>query len=105
MNSLKEARRTPESGTLLELAESCELDPEFSCQVGSCGTCRTKLLAGAVTYLKEPAAPLAEDEVLICCAKPAEPQGEGEGRIQLAMRHRPGPSSTRRCRGCAPTGC
>ena len=85
LNSLKEARWTPESGTLLELAESRGLDPEFSCRVGSCGTCRTKLLAGAVTYLKEPAAPLAEDEVLICCAVPAEPQGDDEDRIQLAL--------------------
>ena len=85
MNSLKEARWTPESGTLLELAESRGLDPEFSCRVGSCGTCRTKLLAGAVTYVKEPSAPIAEDEVLICCAVPAEQEREGEDRIQLGL--------------------
>jgi ferredoxin len=85
MNALKEARWTPESGTLLELAESRGLDPEFSCRVGSCGTCRTKLLAGAVTYVKEPTAPMAEDEVLICCAVPAEQEGEGEDRIKLAL--------------------
>lgn len=85
MNSLKEARWTPESGSLLELAESRGLDPEFSCRVGTCGTCRTKLVAGAVTYLKQPSAPIAEDEVLICCAVPAEQEGDGEDRIQLAL--------------------
>jgi ferredoxin-NADP reductase len=85
MNSLKEARWTPEAGTLLDLAEARGLNPEYSCRVGSCGTCRTRLLAGAVTYLKEPAAPVADDEVLICCAVPAEQQGDGEGRIQLAL--------------------
>jgi ferredoxin-NADP reductase/predicted pyridoxine 5'-phosphate oxidase superfamily flavin-nucleotide-binding protein len=85
MNSLKEARWTPEAGTLLDLAEARGLKPEYSCRMGSCGTCRTKLLAGAVTYLNEPAAELAKDEVLICCAVPAEREGNSEDRIQLAL--------------------
>ncbi|MCX4194322.1 pyridoxamine 5'-phosphate oxidase family protein [Methylobacterium organophilum] len=77
----KEARWTPNSGSLLDLAEARGLAPDFSCREGSCGTCRTKLLAGAVTYLREPSAPVAEDEVLICSAVPAE----GTGRVQLAL--------------------
>jgi uncharacterized protein len=85
MDSLKEARWTPESGTLLELAEARGLEPDFSCREGTCGTCRTKLLKGAVTYVREPTAGVAADEVLICCAVPAE-QGSGEeDRIQLAL--------------------
>lgn len=83
--TLKEARWMPESGTLLELAESRGLNPEFSCRMGTCGTCRTKLVAGAVTYLKEPGAAVADGEVLICCAVPAEQDGDGEDRIQLAL--------------------
>jgi ferredoxin-NADP reductase len=79
--SLKEARWTPESGTLLELAESRGLTPEFSCRSGTCGTCKTKLLGGSVTYTKDPTAPRAKDEVLICCAVPT---GE-EGPIHLAL--------------------
>ena len=75
----------PESGTLLELAEARGLAPEFSCREGSCGTCRTRLIKGAVTYLKEPTAEVGEDEVLICCAVPALEQAEGENRIQLAL--------------------
>jgi ferredoxin-NADP reductase/predicted pyridoxine 5'-phosphate oxidase superfamily flavin-nucleotide-binding protein len=80
-NSLKEARWTPGSGTLLDLAEARDLQPDFSCREGNCGTCRTKLVKGAVTYVKEPAAEVDEDEVLLCCAVPASQ----EGGVQLAV--------------------
>lgn len=83
--SLKEARWAPESGTLLDLAEARGLSPAFSCREGNCGTCRTRLLAGDVTYVKEPTAEVADDEVLICCAVPAKPDGDGENRIQLDL--------------------
>ncbi|MGY4476402.1 ferredoxin-NADP reductase [Bradyrhizobium sp. USDA 3364] len=83
--SLKEARWTPESGTLLELAEARGLSPAFSCREGNCGSCRTRLQAGAVTYVKEPTAGVADDEVLICCAVPAKPAAEGDDRIQLEL--------------------
>ncbi|GJD51287.1 Flavohemoprotein [Methylobacterium crusticola] len=81
LNSSKEVRWTPEAGTLLELAEARGLSPEFSCRTGTCGTCRTKLMAGAVTYAKAPSAPHAEDEVLICSATPAD----GSGPVHLAL--------------------
>lgn len=83
--SLKEARWTPEAGTLLELAEARGLSPAFSCRAGSCGSCRTRLLAGTVTYVREPTAEVADDEVLICCAVPAKPEAGGEARIELAL--------------------
>ena len=57
--------------TLLELAESHGLSPEFSCRGGSCGTCLTKLKSGKVAYRTKPTADHADDEVLICCAVPA----------------------------------
>lgn len=79
----KEARWQPDSGTLLELAEARGLEPEYSCREGTCGTCKTKLLAGAVTYFKEPSLKILDDEVLICCAVPAEQ--DGGGRILLAL--------------------
>ncbi len=79
----KEARWQPEAGSLLELAEARGLEPEFSCREGSCGTCKVKLLAGKVTYLKRPGAAVADDEVLICSAVPA-PQ-DGDHGIQLAL--------------------
>ena len=80
IDSLKEARWEPGSGSLLELAEARGLEPEFSCREGHCGTCKTRLLKGAVSYIKEPAARVAEDEVLICCAVPA-----GQDPVQLAL--------------------
>jgi uncharacterized protein len=85
LGSLKEARWTPGSGTLLELAEARGLEPEFSCREGSCGTCRTKLIKGAVTYIREPTAAIAEGEVLLCSAVPAEQETDEENRIQLEL--------------------
>ncbi|MBO9123689.1 MULTISPECIES: 2Fe-2S iron-sulfur cluster-binding protein [unclassified Rhizobium] len=79
--SAKEARWAPEGGTLLELAEARGLQPEFSCRLGNCGSCRTKVLAGAVSYVREPTAEVAEDEALICCAVPAK----GETRLELDL--------------------
>lgn len=81
LESSKEARWDPGSGTLLDLAEARGLQPEFSCRTGTCGSCRTKVLQGAVSYLKPPTAMIAEDEALICCAIPA---AEGEA-LQLAL--------------------
>jgi ferredoxin-NADP reductase/predicted pyridoxine 5'-phosphate oxidase superfamily flavin-nucleotide-binding protein len=70
--SAKEARWQPEGGSLLELAESRGLRPEFSCRGGSCGTCRTRLVSGAVNYPQPPAEIPEAGHVLICCAVPAQ---------------------------------
>ncbi|MBV4472675.1 2Fe-2S iron-sulfur cluster-binding protein [Pseudomonas botevensis] len=70
--SAKEARWQPQGGSLLELAESRGLRPEFSCRGGSCGTCKTRLISGAVNYPQPPAEVPEEGQVLICCAVPAQ---------------------------------
>ncbi|MHC8323146.1 2Fe-2S iron-sulfur cluster-binding protein [Pseudomonas sp. GB2N2] len=70
--SAKEARWQPEGGTLLELAESRGLRPEFSCRGGSCGTCKTRLISGQVNYPQPPAEVPDDGQVLICCAIPAQ---------------------------------
>jgi ferredoxin-NADP reductase/predicted pyridoxine 5'-phosphate oxidase superfamily flavin-nucleotide-binding protein len=72
MQSAKEARWMPGGGTLLELAEQRGLSPEYSCRGGSCGTCRTKVLSGSVTYSKTPEFQPQADEALICVGMPAE---------------------------------
>lgn len=72
--SAKEARWTPQSGSLLELAESRGLSPDFSCRGGSCGTCKTRRVSGNVHYPNPPAEMPEKDMVLICCAVPAEDQ-------------------------------
>lgn len=70
--SAKEARWQPEGGSLLELAESRGLRPEFSCRGGSCGTCKTRLVSGEVNYPQVPAEIPEVGHVLICCAVPAQ---------------------------------
>lgn len=70
--SAKEARWQPDGGSLLELAESRGLRPEFSCRGGSCGTCKTRLVSGAVNYPQPPADMPEAGQVLICCAVPAQ---------------------------------
>lgn len=70
--SAKEARWEPESGSLLDLAEARGLTSEYSCRGGSCGTCRTNILEGSVTYDHKPGFEVNKNEALICCAKPAQ---------------------------------
>jgi ferredoxin len=72
MQSAKEARWEPGSGTLLELAEQRGLSPESSCRGGSCGTCRTRILKGSVAYTLVPSFDVPADEALICCSLPAD---------------------------------
>ncbi len=77
----KSVQWTPQSGSLLELAEDQNIDVPFSCRSGSCGSCKTRLLQGRVTYENPPEFPVDDDEALLCCAFPAEPKGENENLI------------------------
>ena len=81
----KEGRWTPESGTLLDLAESRGLAPSFSCRSGICGACRTRVVEGVVAYDEPPMAEVGTDEALICCAKPAAGDAGGGGRLILDL--------------------
>jgi ferredoxin-NADP reductase/MOSC domain-containing protein YiiM len=58
---------------LLELAEEHSVAIDFGCRAGSCGTCVTRLVSGAVRYLHQPNAPLHDGEILPCIAVPIEP--------------------------------
>jgi ferredoxin-NADP reductase len=69
--SAKQGRWQPDGGSLLELAESRGLTPEYSCRGGSCGTCKTRLISGQVHYPIAPADMPEAGHVLICCAVPA----------------------------------
>jgi ferredoxin len=57
-------------GSLLELADACDVPTRYSCRTGVCHTCITPLLAGAVTYSPNPLEPPADGTVLVCCARP-----------------------------------
>lgn len=82
--SAKEARWEPAGGSLLELAESRGLRPEFSCRGGSCGTCKTRLISGQVHYPQPPVELPDAGEVLICCAVPAR-GAEGQQPLVLDL--------------------
>ena len=44
-------------GTLLELAEACDVPVRWSCRTGVCQTCETTLIAGNVNYSPDPVEP------------------------------------------------
>ncbi|MDR5738958.1 pyridoxamine 5'-phosphate oxidase family protein [Caballeronia sp. LZ016] len=69
--SNRAAEWKPESGSLLELAEASGVEAESDCRGGTCGTCRTRIVKGAVSYGKAPEFHAAGNEALICCAIPA----------------------------------
>ncbi len=58
------------SESILEFAEANDLNPDYSCRLGVCGTCMCKILEGEVEYQTEPSAAIDEGSVLICISKP-----------------------------------
>jgi uncharacterized protein len=60
----------PACESLLEFAEQQGYQPAFSCRIGICNTCVTRLVEGHVEYTQEPLEPPADGSVLLCCAKP-----------------------------------
>ncbi|MEM5342168.1 pyridoxamine 5'-phosphate oxidase family protein [Paraburkholderia azotifigens] len=83
VKSGKEARWVPDGGSLLDLAEARGLSPESGCRGGTCGTCRTHVVEGAVAYVTPPDFKVADDEALICCAVPANRESGGGPRLLL----------------------
>ena len=61
----------PEHGSLLELAEACDVPVRWSCRTGVCHTCETALMSGTVSYSPDPIDDPAEGSVLICCSQPS----------------------------------
>jgi len=60
----------PKFGSLLELAEACDVPVRWSCRTGVCHTCMTGLIGGSITYNLEPLERPAPGNVLICCSQP-----------------------------------
>ena len=61
---------SPGYGSLLELAEACDVPTRWSCRTGVCHNCESGLLSGAVAYDPDPVDEPAAGNVLICCAQP-----------------------------------
>jgi ferredoxin-NADP reductase/MOSC domain-containing protein YiiM/ferredoxin len=57
-------------GTLLELAEACDVPVRWSCRTGVCQTCETTLIAGGVDYDPEPVESPQQGSAFICCSRP-----------------------------------
>ncbi|MFF0345770.1 MOSC domain-containing protein [Kribbella sp. NPDC004875] len=57
-------------GSLLELAEACDVPTRWSCRTGVCHNCITPLLSGEVVYSPTPLEPPPADQTLLCCARP-----------------------------------
>jgi ferredoxin-NADP reductase/MOSC domain-containing protein YiiM len=64
-------RWDPEFGSLLELAEACDVPVAWSCRTGVCHTCECGLVDGDVAYLPDPLDPPEDGRALICCSRPA----------------------------------
>jgi ferredoxin len=59
-----------QQATLLEALEEKKIKIFSECRNGFCGACKTQVLAGEVSYIKEPIASLNKDECLPCCCIP-----------------------------------
>jgi ferredoxin-NADP reductase/MOSC domain-containing protein YiiM/ferredoxin len=58
-------------GSLLDLAEACDVPIGFGCRTGVCRNCETGLLAGSVEYAIQPLEVPPDGRVLLCCGLPA----------------------------------
>ena len=57
-------------GSVLELAEACDVPVRWSCRTGVCHNCESGLVSGKVVYAPEPLDRPAEGNLLVCCARP-----------------------------------
>ena len=64
---------TGEDSNLLDFAERHTLSVESGCRTGSCGSCETRLLSGAVRYERKPDFEVTADYCLLCVGIPMSP--------------------------------
>ena len=63
--------------SLLAALESHNINVEYQCREGYCGSCRTRLVSGQVDWLTEPLAFIQPGEILPCC--------RAKGDIEIEM--------------------
>jgi ferredoxin len=61
----------PRYGSLLEMAEACDVPVRWACRTGVCHNCESGLVSGAVVYAPEPLDMPADGNLLLCCSQPA----------------------------------
>ena len=74
--SEKSCTWTPESGSLLELAEANGVALNFGCRAGNCGTCLVAVREGKFDYYHEPGVDPEEESCLACIARPTGESGK-----------------------------
>jgi ferredoxin-NADP reductase/MOSC domain-containing protein YiiM len=57
-------------GSILEMAEACDVPVRWACRTGVCHNCESGLLSGAVVYGPEPLDKPADGNLLVCCSQP-----------------------------------
>ena len=57
-------------GSILEMAEACDVPVRWSCRTGVCHNCESGLVSGAVVYVQEPLDKPADGNLLVCCSQP-----------------------------------
>jgi ferredoxin-NADP reductase/MOSC domain-containing protein YiiM len=57
-------------GSILELADACDVPTRWSCRTGVCHTCITPILSGDIAYSPDPLEMPGPGEALICCSRP-----------------------------------
>ena len=63
-------RWDPAFGSLLDLAEACDVPVGFGCRTGVCHLCESGLVSGEVSYQIEPLEQPDPGHVLVCCSQP-----------------------------------
>ncbi len=62
---------TSRYGSILEMAEACDVPVRWACRTGVCHNCESGLVSGAVVYGPEPLDKSADGNLLVCCSQPA----------------------------------
>jgi ferredoxin len=57
-------------GSILEMAEACDVPVRWACRTGVCHSCESGLVSGAVIYEPEPLDKPADGNLLVCCSHP-----------------------------------
>ena len=57
-------------GSILEMAEACDVPVRWACRTGVCHNCESGLVSGAIVYGPEPLDKPADGNLLVCCSQP-----------------------------------
>jgi ferredoxin-NADP reductase len=58
-------------GSILEMAEACDVPVRWACRTGVCHNCESGLVSGTIAYEPQPLDKPADGNLLVCCSQPA----------------------------------